>query len=284
MTKRAPLSKHWCFTINNPTPADGQLIEDSKDSFTYIVIGKETGDEGTPHMQGYCCFVNRKRRTAVAKVFPRAYLTIKRGTPLEAATYCKKDGDFLERGELPLTNQKRKTRDWDAFYESAKKGKLEDIPKDILMRYYHACKRIWQDNPDKPADLKRKQNYWVLAPTQFGKSHYVRKRWPDFYDKAPNKWFVGYKGEDTIICDDFGPKQCQYIGWYMKRWADLYAFCMETKGGGHQIRPKHIVITSQYSIEQCYGDDEKLCEAIKERFIVIKLLHWKHRINFEQVT
>ncbi len=148
-----------------------------------------------------------------------------------------------------------------------------------MIRYFHAFQRIRQQNPVKPADLKVKANYWIVAPTQFGKSTYARKRWPDYFDKAPNKWWIGYSEEEAVLCDDFGPKECLHIGWYLKRWADLFSFPMETKGGGRQIRPKHIIVTSQYYIEQCFDYDEKVCEAIKERFNVIELEHFNKRID-----
>lgn len=140
-------------------------------------------------------------------------------------------------------------------------------------------KRIKQDHPVKPVDLKVKSNFWVLAPTQYGKSTYARRRWSDYFDKAPNKWWIGYEGQATVLLDDFGPKECLHLGWYMKRWADLFSFPMETKGGGGQVRPKHIVVTSQYTMEQCFQYDEKVLEAMKERFSVINLEHWETRID-----
>ncbi len=278
-------SKHWCFTINNATEEDGRLLHEARDKFTYIVIGKEIGEEEkTPHMQGYVVFKKTQRLTAVSRIMPRAFLRIKykKSSPLAAATYCKKDGDWMERGELPLTAVEGTKERWSLANKAAVEGRFEDIPPDMLCRYYHSYKRMQQDNPVKPDDLNCKHNYWIWAPTQYGKSNYARRRWPDYFDKAPNKWFIGYKGQTTILLDDFGPEQCHYLGWYMKRWADLYSFPMESKGGGRQIRPKHIVLTSQYTIAECF-EDERVMNAMHERFIVIHLTHWKTRINCEQV-
>lgn len=280
-TQKRTKSKHWLFTINNWTLQDGQMLEEAKEQFEYFVCGREIGEDGTRHMQGYVVFLNRKYLTAVKKIFPRAHLEIKsaRSTFAECINYCKKDNDFMEHGTAPISNAERCKIKWDLAFENAKKGDFEQIPKDVLIRYYHAFKRIHQDNPPSPEDLTTKKNYWIIAPSQHGKSTYARQRWPDYYDKAPNKWFVGYKGQQTILCDDFGPQQCKYIAWYMKRWADLFSFPMETKGGGTQIRPKRIVVTSQYTIEQCFSD-EKECEAITNRFKIVNLTHWRSRINF----
>lgn len=273
--------KHWCFTINNHTKADGRLIDENLGRFTYLVCGSEVGDNGTPHIQGYVVFKNRVRKTAVKKIFPRAHLEAKsvHSTYQECIDYCTKDGDFTEHGIAPITTSERNKKKWDEAFALALAGKINDIDKGMLIRYYHAFKRIRQDNPPVPKDLKQKRNYWIIAPSQYGKSMYARKRWPDYYDKPPNRWFIGYKGQTTILCDDFGPKQCLYLGWYMKRWGDLYSFPMETKGGGTQIRPKHVVVTSQYTIEQCFLDELE-CTAIKNRYKLVNLPHWKRRINF----
>ncbi len=276
-------SKHWCFTINNWTSEDGAKLDNNLAKFEYFVVGKEVGEDGTPHIQGYAVFKNRQYMTAVKKVFPRAHLEIKsaKSTFAECIDYCKKDGDYQEHGIAPVTSSTRQKRKWEAAFNHAKAGDLDQIEKSMLVRYYHAFKRIAQDNPTVPVDLSNRKNYWILAPTMFGKSTYARKRWGPkeaIYDKAPNKWWTGYKGEDTVLCDDFGPKQCMYLGWYMKRWADVFSFPMETKGGGTQIRPKRIVVTSQYSIEECFTDDKERA-AIGNRFKTISLSHWRERID-----
>lgn len=276
--KFSKLSKHWVYTINNPTEDDGERIQNNLDKIAYIIIAKEIGDEGTEHMQGYVCFNNRQRLTGVKKLFPRAHLEIKKGTVKEAIDYCKKDGDYMEYGKVPRTAKEGQQDLWKGIVQSAKEGRFDDIPEQILTRYYHAFKRMEQDNPTIPAPLTTKDNHWIVAPTGYGKSTYAREMFPDYFDKAPNKWFIGYKGQETILCDDFGPEQCQYLKWYIKRWADLFAFPMETKGGGKNIRPKHIVITSQYTIDECF-DDIRTADAIKGRFKVLQLTKWQERNN-----
>lgn len=281
-TPRPPKSKHWCFTINNYTIYDTVQIADFADEQTsYLVIGKEVGDDGTPHLQGYMVFKQKKRLTQVKKLMPRAHLEIKyvKSTPSQSSQYCMKDGDYIEQGTLPLSKEQSITRRWIDAYESAKEGAFEDIPKDMLIRYYHSLKRIEQDNPIKQLRLKKTRNVWIVAPTGYGKSYYARKKYPDFYDKSPNKWFVGYKGESVIICDDFGPVQCRYLGWYMKRWGDVYPFPMESKGGGKMIRPRHIIVTSQYTINECFEDPETIA-AIHRRYKTKHLQHWRDKDYF----
>ncbi|AXH77070.1 MAG: putative viral replication protein [Circoviridae sp.] len=96
-------AKNWCFTLNNYTPVEEdaikELIED-ENKCTYGVFGREVGENGTPHLQGYLQLVNRKtlRQVKVMLGCDRVHLEIARGTATEAGEYCKKDGDFFEQG------------------------------------------------------------------------------------------------------------------------------------------------------------------------------------------
>ena len=51
-------SRGYCFTINNPTGWDEADIEGLSTAAEYYVYGRETGEEGTPHLQGYVRFKN----------------------------------------------------------------------------------------------------------------------------------------------------------------------------------------------------------------------------------
>lgn len=95
-------TRHWCFTINNWTADDDDRLKRLGSEVTYLVYGYETGAQGTPHLQGYCVFPRVKRMSeAKGKISDRAHLEPKRGTPEEAAVYCKKDGVWTEFGECP---------------------------------------------------------------------------------------------------------------------------------------------------------------------------------------
>jgi hypothetical protein len=102
-------AKRWCFTLNNYTPAELASIVDSADNFDYLIVAREHGDSGTPHLQGFVCLQTKLRLNNVKALpgFQRAHLESSRGTPKEASDYCKKDGDFDEFGTLPTGQGKR---------------------------------------------------------------------------------------------------------------------------------------------------------------------------------
>lgn len=70
-----------------------------------------------------------------------------------------------------------------------------------------------------------------------------------------------------VLIDEFSPRQAVLID-HLKTWADRYPIRAETKGSSAVIRPKVIVVTSNYSIEKCFPDEEDQ-DAIKRRFRVI---------------
>lgn len=112
-------AKRWILVINNWTQDEyEELVASASTIWKYLIVAKEVGEQGTPHLQ---CFgiLNNKRRLRQVKQLPglsRAHLEVSRGTPKEASDYCKKTADFEEFGELPLSQGKRnefeRFREW----------------------------------------------------------------------------------------------------------------------------------------------------------------------------
>lgn len=103
-------SKRWTFTLNNWTSEEYQLLVDLGESLQavqYLIVGKETGTEGTPHLQGYVEFSSRKRITGVKRLLGnRCHLERARGSAAQNKTYCSKDGDFVEWGAAVVQGQR----------------------------------------------------------------------------------------------------------------------------------------------------------------------------------
>lgn len=96
-------AKNWCFTLNNYTENDENLLEllFQNGHVNYIVFGREIGEEGTPHLQGFVQFKKKLRlRQAKSFISPRCHLEPMAGTATQASMYCKKDGDFQEFGNM----------------------------------------------------------------------------------------------------------------------------------------------------------------------------------------
>lgn len=125
-----PLATRVCWTLNNYTEEHIAAVKLLSMDCKYIVFGKEVGDEGTPHLQGFLILKKRRRITAINKWFADSvgkawHSEITRGTNDEAADYCKKDGDYWETGSYP---KGRGTRtDIKQFLEAVREGQDDDI-------------------------------------------------------------------------------------------------------------------------------------------------------------
>lgn len=86
-----PEVTRYVFTTNNYTPADETHVRSAAADVRYLVFGFETGESGTPHLQGFVIF-NHSKTLGQAKraIGPRAHLERARGSNLDASNYCKK--------------------------------------------------------------------------------------------------------------------------------------------------------------------------------------------------
>jgi len=107
-------SSRWVFTLNNPLPHELEEIQLALTPLAdYFVIGRETAPTtGTPHLQGFVIFKRRWVAATAKAHFPRPpHIEAARGPSHAAATYCKKDGDFVEFGTCNPPAGKRKYLD-----------------------------------------------------------------------------------------------------------------------------------------------------------------------------
>ncbi len=100
----------FCFTINNYNDGDLVAIQAS-DLYSYGVIGKEVGESGTPHLQGFVRLNKRTRVKTGTKAFQalcgnKAHITVAKGSAKQNRTYCSKDGDFVEWGTPPAPGKR----------------------------------------------------------------------------------------------------------------------------------------------------------------------------------
>jgi len=128
-------SRRWCFTLNNWEPSHEDILKAVP--CTYLVYGRETGESGTPHLQGYIIFENVKRFAAVSKIV-QAHWTCARTDSLACSNYCKKDGDFHEQGVLPSNSGKR--NDLEEFKAAIQGGTFDratllEEHSDVIAKY-----------------------------------------------------------------------------------------------------------------------------------------------------
>ncbi|QMW68840.1 replication-associated protein [Crucivirus-373] len=278
-------SRNWLVTCNVYTDVDvAHLKELAQDiSVQYLVFGYELAPTtGHKHLQGMVVFRHARKFVGVQKFFKGlSHANLKKGDrkAYEMMMYCKKDGDFWEHGIPPqclkasgAKGAKSRSVNYAKLIKYAENGDLDKIKKKapgLFVRHQASFKAIAKDSSVMPPDLANVCGVWIYGPAGSGKSHYAREAFSSYYDKACNKWWCNYKGEDNVLLDDFDITHAR-LAHHLKRWADKYAFSVEIKGGGMNIRPKHVVVTSQYRIGDIWSD-EATRDALNRRFIKIKI-------------
>lgn len=281
---------HACFTINN---FEGdKTLEMLRTYFlkpenhcNYLVSGREH-ENGilTPHLQGYLQWTRRTRWANLAKLW-KAHIETAVGTHIQASEYCKKEGEFIEMGEIrdeqaAIAKGRKKgglmeKARWARVNSLAKDGNLDTIDIEepaLYLRFYKTLKEIAKDHMPRIEPLERLSNMWIHGASGVGKSVLARLVANNkYYPKMANKWWDGYLGESVIVIDDLDANHA-CLGHHLKVWGDHQQFIAEVKGGGLMLRPKAIIVTSQYSIKDIWPDIETQ-EALGRRY------HQEHLIG-----
>nr|QTE03386.1 MAG: replication-associated protein [Luscinia calliope CRESS-DNA-virus sp.] len=252
--------KQWSFTsfdVQHEPKFDPALDE-------YLIFGKETcPDSGRQHFQGYVCFKNRQYLSYCKKRIPGAHFERSRGTPTENREYCSKDGEVKEFGSLPSTG-----RGGGIFADAIKQAENGDIDTvksshpGLYLRYKKTLESLRRVNTD---ELNDSCGIWMFGPPRSGKDYAVMSKFKSLFNKPLNKWWDGYTGEEAVLLSDLDKFHATYIGYYLKIWADRYPFTAEVKGGTMKIRPRYILVTSNYKISDIFENME-MRSAIEARF------------------
>lgn len=248
-------ARNVCFTINNPTDADKAKMIINED-ITYLIFGEEVGEEGTPHFQGYCEFSKqfglKKIKTLLGD---RAHIEARKGSQKQAIDYCKKDGKFIELGEL---KEQGKRNDLTGLKHQVTEGKsqIEVISHCENFQQIRYVEKLFEYKPLSP-EYKKREVYWFWGPTSTGKTKaaydLVKERKQDFWVStlSGSQWFNGYWGQPIAILDEVRAKDYPYGG--MLRILDGYEVRMPYKGGFCIWNPDVVIITSPVKPEDCYN-------------------------------
>lgn len=261
-------SRSYVFTYNNYSTAEYERI--CALECVYLSVGEEVGASGTPHLQGFIYFKSQRSFDAVRKLLCCHVEIAKSLGP--AILYTQKDGKFFEKGKRPQTQEEKgvgEKKRYERAWELAKEGKIEEIDADIRVRHFNTLKKIRAEYQVVPESIEVMENEWYWGKTGTGKSRKAREENPGAYIKNANRWWDGYVDQDVVIIDEWSPSH-HVLADYLKKWADHHPFAAETKGGMLCIRPKKLIITSNYAPSDCFEKEEDL-EPIRRRF---KITHF----------
>lgn len=273
--------RSWVFTIPNPTDVDTLRLKQLISTYHPIkmYVGKEVGEGGLVHLQGFVNFRNPLRAIKVAQYTNRGFLDIAKGTHQQNKKYCLKQGQALivHESEDP---EEAKVKMAKSVIEICRDMSLQEIitlHPDIWLRYSSQIiktKEIYSDQEVKAwnGDLKTK-NFWLYGKPGTGKTRWATSIWSTrTLMKNQNKWWSGYNNQiKVVIIDDWNPL-VKGMETYLKIWGDRYSFTGEVKQASSVIHPGNwfLIITSNYSIEECF--DTITATAIKRRFKEVEIV------------
>ena len=272
--------RRFTMTLNNFTDVEKLSFETlPTKEFKYSINGVETGTNETPHLQAYLETKNKHTIAGLQKLitkhqgFPSRWaIFVSLGSAGQNITYCKKQGNFKEVGDIPKGQGKR--TDLDSVAEMVKSGSnMRDIAEAFPKSFIHYSKGI-QNLMTTLNSIPRSEmtlGYWIFGATGTGKSRWAHSLTPDStYVKDPtSKWFCGYSCEETVIIDDFRPS-AELPFSFLLRIADRYKMSVQTKGGQVNFNSKRVIITSPHNIETTFAHLDFLKEGdiaqLKRRF------------------
>ena len=279
----------WSMTWNNPPENAKEKCEayHQQKILTYVIAGNEIAETGTPHLQMFMIVSYPMHYKTVKSFFPGAYAqeTYEHATPAQNITYCKKEGDWWEVGTPPVDEAAQpaptgggdtQAAKWAAIVANAKAGDIEKIDASYLLRYYNAIQKLSHHSYTSSDDLDTCCGIWIYGPINTGKSHVVREAFgpSNLLLKTKTKWWDMYSGQPVVLIDEIDPQWAWENRSLLKEWADKYQFPGEIKGGVIQMRPKCVIVTSNWSIDQVYeglGYTPEDIAALKKRFIEIHM-------------
>jgi len=262
----------YCFTHNNYTEDDIQRYRDS--DADYIAISKEVAPTtGTPHLQGYVYWKNKKCGAAVIKEYPGASFKVCNGTTDQNYVYITKAADIhYTHGVQPDDQGAKGAKEvnrWSDALQLARDGDFEAIASkypQIYLCQMNALEKAYYAKDRGFAVFDGDMNgVWLYGNSGAGKTRFARAIDPDAYCKVGNnKWWGRYRFQKVIRIEDFDPL-CKDMSFLMKNWTDRDPVLAEVKGSEFYIRPERFIVTSNYRIDQIWKDPHVVA-SMRRRF------------------
>lgn len=293
----------FVFTINNYTDEVVEALHSYE--CRYLVYGKEVGESGTPHLQGYVehkdalTYSAFNKKLGLKKGGPFASCKKREGTPKQAAGYCKKGKEELQTRDGTSSYcqfYENPSKTWDGFErgtisEQGQRTDIQEVINDIMegntipdeicvndAMFYHQYGRTCNKAFDI---LKRKQfrnwmteGIWYHGPTYAGKSHQAFEGYsPDtHYIWSNYERLQTYKGQEIIIINELRRHDISYS--FLLQLIDKWPMYIPYKGEEpYPLLAKKVIITSSLPPTKIFDslDKDDNINQLLRRINVIEL-------------
>jgi len=260
MAQKEIQSKYWCIGAWF-YPENYMDIINSMNKCTYKVWGHEKcPTTGRPHIHMYAEFEKRQRWSQVVKHFGGCHVSVRSGTPVQAALYCQetecgKTDWFKEEGEISNPEQGKRNDIMTVqkkIMEGTSMSEIMDNHPTTFLRYHKGLQLMKFDIDRRtPKRVPKVIVYW--GETGTGKTFKVSQKSPNCFYTSDCKWYDGYNGLDDICFEEYngGITLNNFL-----RLLDRYPVTVQGKGTVIPFNPERIFITSHFHPNRWYTDEE----------------------------
>ncbi len=265
-------SRSWFGTTNNWTEAEWHRMTVTQAAlYSHAVFGKETGEEGTPHIQFNVTMKSQKQSLAqMKKLFPRAHLEITRSLTA-AERYCKKEENFFVIDNRVRAKQSVETTErLEQFALDLRAGKtVQQMCDADLVKCAESYKTLeWMSGKVKRKRTAKPFVTWCYGKTNIGKSQYCHEAASeieeDFHRHHGSfQWWDGYDGQKVVVLEEFRGGDAKLS--HLLVFLDKYEVRMGVKGNHTWMVADHVFINSCFKPEECYMSHAEDLNQLKRR-------------------
>lgn len=296
LTRSAPVmlmdtgaeSKTWVFTINNYTEA---MINNLKAwDVTRLVVSKEVGASGTPHLQGAVTFTRKYRFAALKKLMPTAH--IQKAVASDCFNYvAKMDSELVINTDNRSQGKRNDLKD---AIETMRTGGLRAVAQghaSSYVKFHRGLKELQLELARPESNWKpgtKREVIYIWGPSGTGKSKYVVDAvgYDDLWESPAEfqgGFFSDYNGHKYVNFDDIRGGTFKFST--LLRLLDIHPLTVPIKGGHQKWVPERIYLTSIKHWSKLYKGTELDGEPLRqlERRIT-KTIHFTELGKWHECT
>ncbi len=255
-TKQIPPAVNWCFTLNNYSSEDIKVFTDIDSSIVpRYVFQEETGEKGTPHLQGWLRFKSKKRPMSVFKN-KKVHWEKMKGSVQQNITYCSKadtrTGEVFRRGvAVPFVQIIDKFYYWQEEIKSILKKEIDD-----RKLYWY-----WESK-----GCAGKTTFQKYIYTHFDGVLIVSGKASDMKHAVVN-YIEKFKTEPTIILCNIPRHSLNYVSYTgIEEVKDMFFHSGKYEGGQVCGKPPHFFIFANEGPElDAVSKDRWVIKRIKKK-------------------